>query len=104
MNILCANYSACMIACPTRSTLFFICSADRNKGPILDVIKRHLPGDSSSSSAYSILELASGTGQHAEFIASAFPLSYFCPSDYVDLLFKSISVHCQNRPNVAPPK
>ena len=50
-------------------------SADRNKGPILDVLKRVLPPNAR------VLEIASGTGQHAVHFAAHLPGITWQPSD-----------------------
>ncbi|GIZ50377.1 DUF938 domain-containing protein [Noviherbaspirillum aridicola] len=42
-------------------------ACERNRGPILDVLQRHL------GSARSVLEIGSGTGQHAVHFAAAMP-------------------------------
>ncbi len=50
-------------------------ACERNKGPILEVLREHLPavGD--------VLEIGSGTGQHAVFFAAEFPALRWQPSD-----------------------
>jgi SAM-dependent methyltransferase len=52
-------------------------ATDRNRGPILDVLRAVLP----STTAGLVLEIASGTGQHAAFFAPAFPALRWQPSD-----------------------
>ena len=47
----------------------------RNRGPILAALRRHLPGRGT------VLEVASGTGEHAAHFASALPGLAFQPSD-----------------------
>jgi cyclopropane fatty-acyl-phospholipid synthase-like methyltransferase len=50
-------------------------SSEQNKLPILEVLKRHF------SNAKSVLEIGSGTGQHAVFFASQLPALQWYTSD-----------------------
>lgn len=50
-------------------------SAARNREPILNVLRRHLPPMGS------VLEVASGSGEHCVFFAEALPALMFQPSD-----------------------
>lgn len=50
-------------------------AARRNRGPILEVLRRHLPPRGA------VLEIASGTGEHAAYFAAALPALVFQPSD-----------------------
>ncbi len=50
-------------------------AAERNAAPILDVLKHCLPEKGT------VLEIASGTGQHAELFARALPQIVWQPSD-----------------------
>ena len=50
-------------------------AALRNRGPILEVLRRHLPASGA------VLEIASGSGEHAVHFAAALPALLFQPSD-----------------------
>jgi cyclopropane fatty-acyl-phospholipid synthase-like methyltransferase len=50
-------------------------SCERNRDPILDVLRRHLGG------ARKVLEIGSGTGQHAVYFAAAMPWLTWQSSD-----------------------
>merc|ERR1719334_1681660 len=76
-------------------------AAERNKTPILEVLKRILPADFSGRS----LEVSSGTGQHVAFFAKHFPQSRWQPTEFEPSLLSSISAYisafaCSN---VSPP-
>ena len=58
----------------------FAPSCERNQGPILDVLQRHL-GDTRR-----VLEVGSGTGQHAVHFAAAMPWLAWHSSDRADYL------------------
>lgn len=51
-------------------------SCERNRDPILDVLRRHLGG------ARTVLEIGSGTGQHAVHFAAAMPWLTWQSSDH----------------------
>jgi SAM-dependent methyltransferase len=71
-------------------------AAERNAQPILDVLARLLAPEAG------VLEIASGTGQHAAFLGAAMPGWQWQPSDAdVDAL-ASIDAWCADVPNVRP--
>ncbi len=55
-------------------------SCDRNRAPILAVLQRHMDG------ARHVLEIGSGTGQHAVYFAAAMPWLHWQASDHRDNL------------------
>ena len=61
-------------AMPVDARLYFSATV-RNREPILDVLKRHLPSRGLA------LEVASGSGEHVVHLARAFPALAFQPSD-----------------------
>jgi cyclopropane fatty-acyl-phospholipid synthase-like methyltransferase len=73
--------------------------ADRNKGPIVDVLRRVLPD------VGIVLEIGSGTGQHITHFAREFPGVEWQPSDYDQVAVASIeSYRRESRlPNVREP-
>ena len=60
-------------------------SAERNKGPILEVLARTLPASGL------VLEIGSGTGQHVAHFARAFPQLFWQPSDVDMEMRRSVS-------------
>ena len=74
-------------------------SAERNKDPILGVLRRVLPPQGT------VLEIASGTGQHIVHFAKAFPQFTWQPSDADAEMRESIGIRVQGEglANVALP-
>jgi SAM-dependent methyltransferase len=74
-------------------------AAERNKGPILEVLRRFLP------KAGLVLEIASGTGQHVMHFASALPSLTWQPTDLNAEHLTSISawIRYGGLGNVRPP-
>jgi SAM-dependent methyltransferase len=72
-------------------------AADRNKEPILRALRQRLP------TACSVLEIASGTGQHAQHFASACPGWTWQPTDAADAAaLQAIDQRCRGLANVLP--
>src|ERR1043165_3294061 len=74
-------------------------ATDRNRGAILDVLRGVLPASGL------VLEIASGTGQHAAFFAPAFPALRWQPSDASAAHLESIRAWsaAAGAENLAPP-
>jgi len=72
-------------------------AAERNKAPILDVLMRVLP------EAATVLEIASGTGQHAAHFATARPDWTWQPTDADANALASIASRTAALANVRPP-
>jgi hypothetical protein len=72
-------------------------AAERNKEPILDVLKRVLPARGL------VLEIAGGTGQHVAHFARAFPALEWQPTETDGTSLASISAWCDGLANVRPP-
>jgi SAM-dependent methyltransferase len=73
-------------------------ATDRNRDPILEVLRRVLPP------AGLVLEIASGTGEHVAFFARAFPALRWQPSDASSSHLQSIQAWCSasGTDNIAP--
>lgn len=73
-------------------------SCDRNQGPILEILQKHF------SECRRVLEIGSGTGQHAVFFAPAFPNATWQTSDVQENL-PGIRVWLDEAalPNTPPP-
>ena len=67
----------------------YAAAAERNRGPILAVLRRLVPEGAR------VLEVASGTGQHAAYFAAHLPGVRWQPSDVEPALFASISAWAQ---------
>lgn len=75
----------------------FSSAAERNKQPILDVLRDYL------ENARQVLEVGSGTGQHAIFFGSAFPALRWQPTDTSEYLpGLQARLDLEAPPNVAP--
>lgn len=74
----------------------FSAAAERNRGPILQVLQRLLPR------AARVLEIASGTGQHARHFAQAQPGWTWQPTDTTDDARLVLDARCAGLANVRP--
>lgn len=74
-------------------------AADRNKQPILDVLREVLPAQGSA------LEIASGTGQHVAWFAAGMPHWIWQPTDWQADALPDIAVRValERLANVRPP-
>jgi hypothetical protein len=72
---------------------------ERNKGPILEVLRRVLPG------AGTVLELASATGQHIAHFAAELPELVWQPSDVSEEHLRNLRARREHvaLPNLLPP-
>jgi SAM-dependent methyltransferase len=71
----------------------------RNREPILAVLRRVLPAQGT------VVEIASGTGEHAVHFAAAFPQLVWQPTDPDPSALRSIAAHGNSArlPNLLPP-
>ncbi|MBI3156876.1 MAG: DUF938 domain-containing protein [Burkholderiales bacterium] len=76
-------------------------AAERNAAPILAELQRLLP--QAAAAGGTLLEIASGSGQHAACFAAALPQWRWLPSDVDARARASIAAWCAGLPNVAPP-
>jgi len=76
-------------------------AAERNKTPILEVLKRFLTEDFEGRA----LEVSSGTGQHVTFFSKHFPRWTWQPTEFEPSLLSSISAYISafETANVSPP-
>jgi SAM-dependent methyltransferase len=72
-------------------------ATERNRAPILEVLRRALPSQGS------VLEIASGTGEHAAFFAPHFPRLVWQPSDADPAARASIAAWTAGMDNVRVP-
>lgn len=72
-------------------------SADRNKGPILEVLRSALPAHGE------VLEIAAGTGQHAAWFAHSLPSLRWRPTEADARLLPVIAARCSGLANVEQP-
>uniref|UniRef100_A0A0A9Y822 UPF0585 protein C16orf13 n=1 Tax=Lygus hesperus TaxID=30085 RepID=A0A0A9Y822_LYGHE len=77
-------------------------AAERNKQPILEILKRYLKG----SKPEKLLEISSGSGQHIAYIAPHFPNVTFQPTEFDERDFRSIQgyINDDRLQNVAQPQ
>ena len=71
--------------------------AELTKELVRDALRPHLPATGT------VLELASGSGQHVAFLAAAFPDLTWVPSDISARARTSIAIWTRSRPNVMSP-
>jgi SAM-dependent methyltransferase len=81
----------------TDAQLPFSPAAERNTGPILDVLQRVLPARAT------VLEVASGTGQHVARFAAAQPGWIWQPTEADTLALPAIAARCTGLANVLAP-
>ncbi|TGZ48722.1 methyltransferase-like 26 [Temnothorax longispinosus] len=74
-------------------------AADRNKDPILSVLKRYIQRGTNQT----FLEISSGSGQHMAHFAPHFPHVTFYPSEYEPRLLSSIAAYANGYSNIKNP-
>ncbi|KAL4712720.1 hypothetical protein ACJJTC_008017 [Scirpophaga incertulas] len=81
-------------------------AANRNKEPILQVLKRFILHQEEDEESHLFLEIASGSGQHLAHFAPNFPRVQFQPTEIDESLLGSITYYadsCETK-NILPPK
>ncbi|UFP94370.1 DUF938 domain-containing protein [Gloeobacter morelensis] len=84
---------------PNPQARLYAPATERNRAPILTVLQAVLPERGT------VLEVASGTGQHVAFFAAHFPRLVWQPSDPEPLHLESIAAWCAEAgaANILPP-
>ncbi len=77
----------------------------RNREPILEVLRPRLSALAGAAERPLVLEIASGSGEHAVHLARALPGLDWQPTDREDVALASISAWCKEAelPNLRPP-
>jgi SAM-dependent methyltransferase len=84
---------------PFVQSLPFSEACERNKGPILDVLRRWL-----GNTAGIVLEVGSGTGQHAVHFARGLPALSWQPTERLEQLATlAARIEVEGPPNLLPP-
>jgi SAM-dependent methyltransferase len=83
----------------TSDARMFLPHVARNREPLLAVLRRVLPSQGL------VLEVASGSGEHAAYFAQAMPSLLWQPSDHSEQALASIRAHCAaaETPNLLVP-
>jgi hypothetical protein len=76
-------------------------AAERNRGPILAELQRLLPPQGPPQGL--LLEIASGTGQHAAHCSAGLPGWQWLPSEFEAAALPSIAAWCAGSARVLPP-
>ena len=80
-------------------------AAQRNREPILEALRPRLPGPRAAGDAPLVLEVASGTGEHAVYLCAALPGVRWQPTDQEEAALASIAAWRAEAglPNLLPP-
>ena len=65
-------------------------AASRNRAPILEVLRKYLPESGT------VLEIASGTGEHISYFAAAMPHLNWQPTDIDPAALSSTTAYCED--------